>query len=366
MIINNHQGGLGMKNRHRELIKLLEQNKLMKIDELCDKLEVSPATIRRDLTELHQVGVRRVGGRAYLEGQGISHNNKVTDAPYTSKQIGCILSVSHARHNPYFSLILQGIEKGIAENGFSPAFIHTLDDIQNELVLDKIIHQQKIDGLIVVEGMKPEIYEQIKGAVPVIVGVDISDPTVPVITYDRINAAKSAVRHLLKQGHKKIGFIGGPGLTGNLDREKRFRGYVDALQESGIEINYRWVINADWDVDTSYKRMRELLDEEKSLPTAMFAASDMMAISAMRAVAERNMKIPEDMAFIGLDNIEIAPYTTPPLSSVHIPKFEMGQVAAKVMADYLRSSYSLPIKILLPYEVIVRESSINHFSKTIH
>ena len=109
-----------------------------------------------------------------------------------------------------------------------------------------------------------------------------------------------------------------------------------------------------------------MLEGESSLPTAMFAASDMMAIAAMRAVAERNLRIPVDMAFIGLDNIEIAPYTTPPLSSVHIPKFEMGQVAAKVMVDYIRGSYSLPIKILLPYEVIVRESSLNHFSKTIH
>jgi LacI family transcriptional regulator len=355
-----------MKERHKVLIQLLEQKKMMKIDVLCEKLKVSPATIRRDLTELHKVGVRRVGGGAYLEKQGASDSSGGTGVPQPGKRIGCIVSVSYARHNPYFSLILQGIEKGLAEHGFSPAFIHSLDDFQNGLMLDKIIHRQNIDGLIVVEGMEPEIYEQIKGAVPVIVGVDISDPTVPVITYDRINAAKSAVRHLLEQGHKKIGFIGGSGLTGNLDREKRFRGYVDALQEAGININHRWVINADWDVDTSYKRMRELLDEEKSLPTAMFAASDMMAISAMRAVAERTLKIPEDMAFIGLDDIEIAPYTTPPLSSVHIPKFEMGQVAAKVMADYLRGSYPLPIKILLPYEVIVRESSLNHFSKTIH
>jgi LacI family transcriptional regulator len=346
-----------MKDRHKELIRLLEQNKMMKIDELCKKLEVSPATVRRDLTEMHEFGVRRVGGGAFLEGQASLNIFNETDAPQTSKQIGCILSVSHARHNPYFSLILQGIEQGLADHGFSTAYIYTLDDIQNERILDKVILNQNIDGLIVVEGMKPELYEQIKKAVPVIVGVDISDPAVPVIAFDRINAAKSAVRHLLDGGHSKIGFIGGAGLTGNLNREKRFRGYHYALQEANIEINHRWVINADWDVNVSYTKMLELLDEGHDRPTAIFAASDMMAISAMRAVTERNLRIPEDIAFIGLDNIEIAPYTTPPLSSIHIPKFEMGQAAAKVMVDFLQGSYSLPFKMLLPYEVVIRQSS---------
>jgi LacI family transcriptional regulator len=318
---------------------------------------VSEATMRRDLNELQKEGVERIGGAAYLKiTSGVSEGNASLKA---ANEIGCIISVSlsHKQMHPYFSTILEGIEKGLTNLGHSLAFMHNLDDILDESILHKILHENKINGMIVVEGIKSEIYEQLKKHIPFIVGIDISDHSVPVIAYDRIGAAASAVRHLLEQGHKNIGFIGGAGLTGNLNLEKRYRGYKYALQEAGLEVNPNWVINAEWDVNTSYTRMIELIDRKISLPTAMFAASDMMAISAIRAVTERNFRIPEDIAFIGLDNIDISQYTTPPLSSVHIPKYEMGDMAAKVLVNFMQGNYALPFKLFMPYEVIVRQSS---------
>jgi LacI family transcriptional regulator len=345
-----------MKNRHKEIIKLLETNTMMRIDDLCERLSVSRPTIRRDLNELQNEGVERVGGAAFLNKTPrpmTAHN----PARFTG-QIGCIISVAHRHMHPYFSPILEGIEKELANLGYSLAFIHNLDDILDETTLIKILDENKINGMIVVEGIKPEMYEQLKKQVPFIVGIDISDDTVPVIAYDRIRAASSAVKHLLEQGHKDIGFIGGTGLTGDLEREKRYRGYKYALQEAGLEVNPNWVINTGWDVNISYNSMLDLLDQHNKLPTAMFAASDMMAISAIRAVTERKLRIPEDIAFIGLDNIEISQYTTPPLSSVHIPKYEMGKVAAKVLVDFIQGNYTLSFKVFMPHEVIVRQSSV--------
>lgn len=344
-----------MKNRHEEIIRLLSENKFMKIDDLCEKLSVSPATIRRDLTELQKSGVQRIGGGAILADPELGSERPNNGQ---ARQIGCIVSVSHAQHNPYFSLILQGIEHGLTEHGYSLAYMHTLDDIKNETILNKVLHNQQIEGLIVIEGVTPNVYQQLKKHIPVIVGIDISDHEVSVISYDRVNAAKSAVMHLLEQGHRKIGFIGGAGLSGDLQQEKRFRGFKYALQEAGIEINPEWVMDTKWDLDTSYAQMLELLNRGTELPTAIFAASDMMAISAMRAVSERNLRIPEDIAFIGLDNIEISQYTTPPLSSVHIPKYEMGQTAAKIMIDSLQRNFALPFKLFLPYKLVLRQSSM--------
>jgi LacI family transcriptional regulator len=345
-----------MKTRHNEIVQLLKTNPIMKIKDLCTQFNVSEATMRRDLTELQKEGVERIGGAAFLKGA--SNDVRGTVQLKTGSQIGCIVSVSLKHMHPYFSPILEGIEKGLAQLGHSLAFMHNLDDLLDESILSKILHDNKINGMIVVEGINPEIHEKLKKHIPYIVGIDISDDTVPVIAYDRIGAAASAVRHLLEQGHKNIGFIGGAGLTGNLDLEKRFRGYKYALQEAGLEVNPNWVINANWDVNISYSRMLELLDRDVPLPTAMFAASDMMAISAIRAVTERKMRVPEDIAFIGLDNIEISQYTTPPLSSVHIPKYEMGDMAAKVLVNYMQGNYILPFKLILPYEIVVRQSSI--------
>ncbi|GAA3401626.1 LacI family DNA-binding transcriptional regulator [Paenibacillus hodogayensis] len=275
-----------------------------------------------------------------------------------NSQIGCIVSVPQNKYNhPYFSPILAGIEKKLAELDCTLAFMLTMEEVQSEPAMRKLIQESKPDGIIVVEGIDPDVYRFIKKAVPSVVGIDITDPDVPVISYDRVQAAKFAVRHLVEQGHSRVAFIGGAGLTGEIEREKRFRGYEYAMREAGLPIEPEWVINAGWDVNVSYSRMAELLDQAEKRPTAVFAASDMMAISAMRAAAERGLRIPGDVAFIGLDNIEVSQYTSPPLSTIHIPKTEIGMMAAKAVVDQINGSNPLPFKMLMPFELIVRQSS---------
>ncbi|HEX7056028.1 MAG TPA: LacI family DNA-binding transcriptional regulator [Bacilli bacterium] len=276
----------------------------------------------------------------------------------SSKKIGCIVAAPQNKYNhPYFSHILEGIEKGLAEEGYFLSYIQSGEDIKDPAILHKVIHENPIDGMILVEGIDPDTYEYIKKYVKHIVGIDISDPNVPRVSYDRIMAAKLAVMHLIEQGHKDIGYIGGFGLAGTINREKRFRGYTEAMRDAGLKINESWVLNADWDVDKSYQMMKQVLAAGSKLPTAMFAASDMMAISAMRAVLEAGLKIPEDIAFIGIDNIDFSQYTSPPLSTIHIPKFEIGHIAAKTLVDYLQDRYPVPVKITVLFQLIKRQSS---------
>ncbi len=276
----------------------------------------------------------------------------------SSKKIGCIVAVPQNKYNdPYFSHIFEGIEKGLAGEGYFLSYIQTGEDIKDPAILHKVIHENPIDGLILVEGIDLGLYQTIKKSIKHIVGIDISDPGVPHVSYNRIMAAKLAVRHLVEQGHKSIGYIGGFGLAGTIEKEKRYRGYQEALEEAGLAVNPAWVLNTDWDVDKSYQTMKRVLADHSRLPTAMFAASDMMAISAMRAVLETGLKIPEDMAFIGIDNIDFSQYTSPPLSTVHIPKFEIGQIAAKTLIDYLNGKYDLPVEITVPFQLVIRPSS---------
>ena len=278
-----------------------------------------------------------------------------------ARQVGCIVSAPQNKYNhPYFSPILAGIEKKLAELECVLAYVITQEEIQGETAIRKLVQDTRLDGIIIVEGIEPGMYDYIKKVVPAVVGIDISDPTVPVISYDRVQAAKTAVRHLIEQGHTRIAFIGGAGMSGDMEREKRCRGYKYAMQEAGLAIEPRWIINAGWDVNLSYARMAELLDDSKaSRPTAVFAASDMMAISAMRAAAERGFGIPHDIAFVGLDNIELSQYTSPPLTTIHIPKHEIGMMAAKVLVDQIEGNIPLPFKLLMPFELVVRQSSVS-------
>lgn len=277
--------------------------------------------------------------------------------PATTHAIGCILSLPDNKYNhPYFSPIIQGIEAKLLESGASLAFLHTQAELKNAALFESLLRSCRLSGVICVEGMNPAQYKWLKEKVPNIVGIDVADPTVPVVSYDRMNAARVAVGHLIQSGRRKIGFIGGKGLLGQLEREKRYRGYRIALEEAGCELNTNWVIDAEWDADRSYDGMKQLVQLEDR-PTAMFCASDMMAIAAMRAVAEEGMSIPGDIAFIGVDDIEFAKYSSPPLSSIHIPKYEMGYTAAKVLLDGLTAPYPTPFRMLLPFELIVREST---------
>ncbi|WP_018757998.1 LacI family DNA-binding transcriptional regulator [Paenibacillus terrigena] len=276
-------------------------------------------------------------------------------------RIGCILSLPNNKYNhPYFSPILAGIEDKLKSLGCVMHFIRTEDEIREDLENHQFEGDGKPDGLIFVEGVEKSLYQRLKEVVPFSVGIDISDPTVPVIAYDRVIAAKAATQHLIEQGHEQIGFIGGVGLTGDMMREKRFRGFREALERAGLPVNPDWIMNSEWDVDLSYACMKNLLHEHPDhLPTAMFCASDMMAISAMRAVTEAGLRIPEDIAFIGLDNIDFAKYTSPALSSVHIPKYEMGLAATKTLLDWMDGAYPMPFRMVLPFELMIRESSIH-------
>ncbi|BFH62679.1 LacI family DNA-binding transcriptional regulator [Paenibacillus azoreducens] len=275
------------------------------------------------------------------------------------KGIGCIVSTMQDRYyHPYFSVILDGIDKELTRNGYKIAFTRTQEDLKRPEILREVTEDPQIEGIILIEGIDKQIYDHIKKHIKHIVGIDVSDPGIPTISYDRVEAARLAVAHLIDQGHRDIIFIGGTGLSGNFEREKRYRGYKTALEQAGLPIHSQHVLNAEWEPDNAYQLMLKFLDQPPGrLPTAVFAASDIMAMAAMRAISEKGYRIPQDFAIVGFDDNEPSRYTVPPLSTIHIPTFEIGVVAAKTMLQCIFSPYPLPIKILLPYEPMFRQSS---------
>lgn len=282
-----------------------------------------------------------------------------TEAAPIARGIGCIVSTLQNKHyHPYFSVIFEGIERELTKQGYDLTYTYTLDDLRNPAILQKAVHDSQVEGVIVIEGIDSKIYNYFKKHIRCIIGIDTIDHTVPNITYDRVEAARIAVTHLIEQGHRDIVFIGGTGLSGNFEKEKRFRGYKAALEQAGLELDPQWIVNANWDPTTSYEMMLKFLDRHKEhLPTAIFAASDIMAMAAMRAVAEKGYRIPHDIAIIGFDNNEPSQFTVPPLSTIHIPTLEIGIIAARTMINALQDPYPLPIKVTVPFELKARQST---------
>nr|WP_280521313.1 substrate-binding domain-containing protein [Paenibacillus mangrovi] len=278
-------------------------------------------------------------------------------------QIGFISSwsLSWTEQDPFFTAIVAGMRQLMEDRGYTFAYVHTFKELRNETLLHKLLHEQRVDGVIIFGNAYEEIdiVRLIQNQNPAIVGVMSDIPGIQNINFDHIAAANTAVNHLIEQGHRRIGFIGGCVYDGGHESEDRYIGYNQAMQKTGLEIKSEWIVNTEWIIDRSYSWMLELLERSRGeqLPTAIFAASDRLALPAMRAAIERGIEVPQDMAFIGIDNIELSQYTSPPLSTIHVPKFELGMTAIKTLIDYMNSDFHPPFWLKMPHELIVRESS---------
>ncbi|XOK63976.1 LacI family DNA-binding transcriptional regulator [Paenibacillus elgii] len=331
------------------------------LKDIADRVGVSVSTVSRVLANdanrtVNTATKQKIWDVARELGYQIKSSG---DDGRAARGIGCIVSTLQNRHyHPYFSVICDGIEKELAKHGYKIAFTYTQEELKKPEILKHAVQDSQVEGLIVIEGIEAKLYNHLKKHMRNVVGIDVSDPEIPTISYDRVEAARQAVHHLIEQGHRDILFIGGTGRSGKFEKEKRYRGYRAALEQAGLPIRAQRIIDAGWEPNNAYKLMLRYLDEHvEDLPTAVFAASDIMAMAAMRAIAEKGYRIPSEFAIVGFDDNEPSRYTIPPLSTIHIPTYEIGVVAAKTMLQCIRDPYPLPIKILVPFEPMFRQSS---------
>ncbi|WP_136604910.1 LacI family DNA-binding transcriptional regulator [Paenibacillus dokdonensis] len=331
------------------------------LKDIADIVGVSVSTVSRVLSnETNRSVNSETKKKIWDTAHEIGYHIKSSAAGASqTKLVGCIVStLQNRRYHPYFSVILDGIDQELAKNGYKLAFSYTQDELIKPEVLKSALHDSKIEGIILIEGIDETINRQIRKYGCAVVGIDVPDSSIPTISYDRVHAARTAVSHLTQQGHREILFIGGTGLSGKMEREKRFRGYKQALEEAGISYNPGRILDAKWEPDQAYRMMLSFLEEHHAdLPTAVFAASDIMAMAAMRAISEKGYRIPQDFAVIGFDDNEPSRYTVPPLSTIHIPTFEIGAIAVKALLQTIRDPYPLPVNISVPFEPKFRPSS---------
>jgi len=165
-----------------------------------------------------------------------------------------------------------------------------------------------------------------------------------------------AVQHLIEKGHKKIGYIGGSGMSGNIKSSQRYRGYYSSLHAAGLPVNPDWIIDCAWDENLCMQKVSELC-QQKDSPTAFFVASDLMAMAALSSLYNIGIAVPDKVAVIGLSNIEISKYSNPPLTTIEIPTKEIGMVAVDLLLARINGYQLLPRKVILPTNLILRNST---------
>ena len=185
----------------------------------------------------------------------------------------------------------------------------------------------------------------------IMVGRDLSDAPVNYVDVDNRAGAALAVEYLLRQGHQRVATITGPqSMVAGFDR---FQGYLEALARYQRPVDPLLVTAGDFSESGGYHAMQVLLPHK---PDAVFVASDMMAIGAMRAIQETGLTIPGDVAVIGFDDIPAAAHTTPPLTTVRQPITRCGAMAAEILIDMIANPPAAPRRMVLPTELVIRDS----------
>jgi LacI family repressor for deo operon, udp, cdd, tsx, nupC, and nupG len=254
--------------------------------------------------------------------------------------------------NPFFSGVIQGIE-GVA---FAEGYQVLLGESQNDQArLDSyaaMLRSKTADGLILLGAALPS---QIPDKTPLVLACEyFPDHRIPAIRIDNETAAREATAHLIGLGHRRIGKISGP--AGNQLSRDRLSGYRSALETAGLAYDENLIAEGQFDVESGHRAMIRLLDLPEP-PTAVFSASDEMAIGALKAAREHGRRVPEDLSLIGFDGIRFADFCDPPLTTMVQPNVEIGAAAARMMIGMLRGGEAPAGDIVLPASLLVRQST---------
>lgn len=252
--------------------------------------------------------------------------------------------------------IVRGAEDWARQAGFTLLLMTTAADSRREIDCLSTMRQQQIDGVIWVASSYTPLHEQWLGhhAMPaVVIAQNFSAHGLPSVVVDNVRAAYDATRHLTEQGHTRIAMISGD-LEDHAVGQDRLRGFELALSAHGVTPDPALVTIGDVSSHGSgYAAMKRLLPLE---PTAVLAASDILAIGAMQYVLEQNLSIPGDLSVMGFDNLDIAAHPALRLSTVAFDFSELGRVAARTLTGSLSGELSVPLIQTLPHHLVLRDT----------
>lgn len=281
------------------------------------------------------------------------------DVPMKTKAIGCIFtSTTDTYTDPFFSQVAMGIQQEVSERGYVMGYSFSSYDMSDAALYNNISMNQ-VDGAVILGRFNKDVLEFLRKNIKNLVyaGVNYVDGGFDEVICDGYKGACTAVEHLISLGHKEIGFLGTTGANRefNLVNEHRYDAYVDTMKKHNLPIEQALVCDTELSSLDAYENMQEMLKRAK-LPTALFCANDTVAIGAIKAINEKGICIPDEIAIIGLDDIEMASYTTPALTTIHVPKEDLGRFAVKILVDRIEGGHEMPVRVDVPYHLVVRES----------
>ena len=273
--------------------------------------------------------------------------------------IGFILTEDHfLRSEPFYTRIFLGTEFEARQYEHYILLTTIPSNFSLDDKLPRFVLEKNIDGVIIAGKIPGELIRKLKRIDLPMAFVDyyIQNEKYPVVLIDNISGGLMATQHLINYGHKNIGFIAGD--IGHPSINDRFQGYKLALEKAGLENNHdKFIIDENYPArQNGYNAAKKLLKRNKDI-TAIFTCNDAMAIGVMQFLKEKKYRIPEDISLIGFDDVEADLSLDPPLTTIRVPKIEMGIEVMRLMSDLLKNRIKSSKKVLVPVELVIRNST---------
>lgn len=326
------------------------------IKEIALEAGVSTATVSRVLNSPDRVKPeRRAAVLQVIERHDyVSHGMAGALAGARSMTIGLIIPTIT---NSIYAASTHAIQR-VAQRELYGVLLGVSDFVPDEeRRMIRHLIERRVDGLILTGGGRdPSIYRLIdRHRIPYVVTWRLDAAAkCPCISFDNYGAGRLAMEHLIALGHRRIGLICGRSAVNDRALERR-RAYEDCLMETGIKIDPALIFERDFEFVEGKTAMRRMLDGPEP-PTAVFAANDIQAIGALSECRDSGMVVPRDISIMGFDDLPVAEFVFPKLTTIRVPGQRMGHVAAMRLMEMIRGETNSTSEVL-PVELVLREST---------
>ncbi|MFM9279774.1 LacI family DNA-binding transcriptional regulator [Paenibacillus jiagnxiensis] len=279
-----------------------------------------------------------------------------------SRTIGLLVSGMNRQNakDQFTFEVLSGINEYASEQDYDLILFSTNSTKQREKTYSQLCKERRVDGVIL-SGIKtddPYLQEVVESDIPcILIDIPMKSDTVGYVTTDNVLGASTAVSHLIGLGHRNIAMVNGHDQA--FVSPQRLQGYKEALETRHLPFRPEWVVNGAYDEETARQEAEKLLARCPEI-TAVFCASDLMALGVLKAAVSLGRRVPEQLSVVGYDDILLASYANPPLTTISQNKFQLGYEAATMLIHMLEGSRE-PHEMYLDTQLVIRHStSENH------
>jgi LacI family transcriptional regulator len=259
--------------------------------------------------------------------------------------------------NPYFAEVLRGVETRCFKAGYNVIIGNSEDDPARQASYLRVLAEKRVDGLVLVSSSRDAGLMTLMNEMKIpLVLLDREVPGVDcdLVEVDHLTGGRLATEHLLSLGHPRVACISGP--AGLSPSSQRRAGWKQALAEAGVDREPGDLARGDFSPRGGYLAMQALLKHQPR-PTAVFVCNDMMAFGALAAAREAGILVPEHLSMVGYDDIQLAAYSAPPLTTVVQPKLQIGTMAAEMLLDRVKGRSGPPRRAVLEPMLKIRSST---------